>query len=270
VNVRSSTRESLAAGTTVRLDLAYDGTEFAGWQRQPNALAVQQVLEEALEALLGAPVRAVGAGRTDAGVHADGQAVSLVLPRPFAAAGLIPALNHRLPRTVRALGAEARPAGWDARKGARAKLYRYRLVLELPVPPELGRFVVPSPAGTDVDRLEAAARALVGRHDFRAFALAGGAAKTTVRRIFAAGWTRRGAELRFEIVGEGFLRGMVRSLVGTLLEVGTGGRSVEGFATLLGGADRGSAGPTAPAAGLALVAVDDGLSAPRIGAESLW
>lgn len=260
----------LAAGSVVRLDLAYDGTEFAGWQRQPNAVAVQEVLEEALGALLGAPVRTVGAGRTDAGVHADGQAVSLVLPRPFPAEGLVHALNHRLPPAVRALRAEARPHGWDARRGARAKLYRYRLSRARPVPPELARFVVPAPPGIELGRLEAGTRPLVGRHDFRAFALSGGAARTSVRRVFAAGWRARGDELRFEIVGEGFLRGMVRSLVGTLLEVGRGERSAASIGALLEGADRSAAGPTAPAGGLALVAVDDGLAEPRIGAESLW
>jgi tRNA pseudouridine38-40 synthase len=244
------------------LTLAYEGTRFAGWQRQSNALAVQQLLEEALAKLTGESVRTVGAGRTDAGVHAEGQAVSLALRRDFPPERLLGGLNHHLPADVRVRAACRAPAGFDARRDARAKVYRYRLATTVPPPPRVARFVVPAPPELDPGRLAAGARALAGRHDFAAFALAGGAARTSVRRIFCAAFDERptagGSELVFRIAGEGFLRGMVRSLVGTLIEVGTGRRSLADFASLLAGGERGAAGPTAPARGLCLERVDFG------------
>jgi tRNA pseudouridine38-40 synthase len=238
------------------LTVAYAGTAYAGWQRQSNALAVQQVLEEALARIAGGTVRAVGAGRTDAGVHADGQAVSIELPRALSPGALVQGTNTHLPADVRVLAARAVPPGFDARRDAVAKIYRYRLSRAETIAPALRPFVVTAPRRLDGAALGAAARAIVGRHDFTAFALAGGAATTTARRIFAAAWEERGDELVFRVVGEGFLRGMVRSLVGTMLEVGDGRRELSGFVALLAGAPRGDAGPTAPAAGLSLERVD--------------
>ena len=259
-----------AAGESVRLVVAYDGTAYAGWQRQPNAVAVQQRLEEALERLLGAPARTVGAGRTDAGVHAEGQVVSSALPRPFAISGLVAGLNHHLPPDIRVRAATPAPLGYDARRAAVAKRYRYRLLPGGPPSPALARYVVAVEGALDRGRLEAATRPLVGRHDFSAFALAGGAARTSVRRIFAARWQREGDELVLRLCGDGFLRGMVRGLVGTLLEVASGRRSLDELVRLLGGGARSAAGPTAPARGLCLEAVDE---APAHGAgapAALW
>jgi tRNA pseudouridine38-40 synthase len=240
----------------VRATLAYVGTRYAGWQRQANAVAVQQVVEEALAALTGERVTVVGAGRTDAGVHADGQVISFSLARDFALAGLVFGGNRHLPGDVRLLDAELAPAGFDAQRSAAAKLYRYRLERTPLVEPAKAPFVAPAPPDVALEPLSAAARALVGTHDFAAFELAGGRTRTSRRRIFAAAWEENGSELVFRIAGEGFLRGMVRSLVGTLLEVGTGKRPLEGFVALLGGARRGDAGPTAPAHGLTLERVD--------------
>ncbi|HEX9801359.1 MAG TPA: tRNA pseudouridine(38-40) synthase TruA [Thermoanaerobaculia bacterium] len=239
------------------LTVAYVGTRYAGWQRQTNALAVQEVLEKALSRLAAGAVTTIGAGRTDAGVHAEGQAVSIALPRELPASALVLGANAELPADVRVLAAREVPAGFDARREAAAKLYRYRLSRAAPIAPAARPFVVPAPRELDPAALGAAALALVGHHDFAAFALAGGAAATTARRVFAAAWEERGEELVFRIAGEGFLRGMVRSLVGTLLEVGSGRRSVDGFAALLAaGSARGEAGPTAPAEGLCLERVD--------------
>jgi tRNA pseudouridine38-40 synthase len=240
----------------VRATLAYVGTRYAGWQRQANALAVQQVVEEALAELTGQRLRVVGAGRTDAGVHADRQVISFSLAREFPLQGLVYGGNQRLPDDVRLLDAELAPPGFDAQRAATGKLYRYRLDRSLLVDPSRAPFVVPAPADVDLERLNAATRALVGEHDFAAFELAGGRTKTSRRRIFAAAWEERGSELVLRIVGEGFLRGMVRSLVGTLLEVATGKRSLERCVALLSGASRGEAGPTAPAHGLSLERVD--------------
>jgi tRNA pseudouridine38-40 synthase len=235
-----------------RLTLSYRGTAYAGWQRQENALAVQQVVEEALERLLGHPARIVGASRTDAGVHARGQAAHLELPAPFPERGLVHGANHHLPADVRVLAAAAMPAGFHARRHAWGKEYLYRLSRAAVLSPLDALFVAPAPAGIDAAPMARAADLLPGRHDFSAFALAGGSHGQPFRRIVSARWEESGDELAFRIVGEGFLRGMVRALVGTLIEVGTGRRSVESFAGLLAGRPRSAAGPTAPAHGLAL------------------
>jgi tRNA pseudouridine38-40 synthase len=238
------------------LTVAYIGTAYSGWQRQANAVAVQERLEEALAALVGGPVRTLGAGRTDAGVHAEGQAVSVALPRELPSRALVGGTNARLPADIRVLAARSVPPSFDARRDAVAKLYRYRLSRADPIPSSARPFVAPAPRELDLEAMGAAARAVVGRHDFAAFALAGGAATTSVRRIYAASWEEAGDELALRVAGEGFLRGMVRSLVGTLLEVGTGRRTVAEFAALLAGAPRAAAGPTAPAHGLCLERVD--------------
>jgi tRNA pseudouridine38-40 synthase len=239
-----------------RLTLAYVGTRYAGWQRQPDAPTVQAELESALERLSGAPARTIAAGRTDAGVHAEGQLVSCALARELPEPALVSGTNHFLPADVRVLAAERAPAEFDARRDAAAKVYRYRLAAGARVAPERAPFVLAAGERLDFARLEAGARALVGRHDFSAFRLAGGAARTSERRIFAAGWRREGDELVFRIVGEGFLRGMVRGLVGTLVDVGAGRRRLDEMVALLAGGERGDAGPTAPAHGLCLERVD--------------
>ncbi|MFL6231531.1 MAG: tRNA pseudouridine(38-40) synthase TruA [Thermoanaerobaculia bacterium] len=237
---------------TYRLTLSYRGAAYAGWQRQENAVAVQQVVEEALERLLGAPVRAVGASRTDAGVHARGQVAHLELERDFPPRALVHGTNRFLPEDVRVLAAAAVPPGFHARKSAWGKEYLYRLSRAPVIPPLDSLFVALAPAGLDLDRMARAASCLPGRHDFSAFALAGGSHGQPFRRIVSARWEERGDEWAFQVVGEGFLRGMVRALVGTLVEVGTGRRTPESFAGLLAGRPRGEAGPTAPAHGLVL------------------
>jgi tRNA pseudouridine38-40 synthase len=243
-----------------RLTLAYRGGAYVGWQRQPNGLSVQQVVEEALADLLGGDARLIGASRTDAGVHARGQVAHLELAASFPERGLVHGTNHRLPEDVRVLAAARAPQGFHARRCAQAKEYRYRLVRAAVVSPLDSPFAVRAAPHLDIVAMAAAAAHLVGRHDFGAFALAGGAHRSPVRRIFAAEWLERGEELVFRVVGDGFLRGMVRSLVGTLLEVGHGRRSPASLSDLLAGRPRSAAGPSAPARGLALERV---LYAPK-------
>lgn len=238
-----------------RLILAYRGTDYAGWQRQANARSVQQTVEEALADLLGEAVRLHAAGRTDAGVHARGQVADLELPRPFPCRGLVHGTNHRLPADVRVLAADPMPDGFSARRHAAAKTYLYRLhrLRLAPVPlPQEAPYVAPVPDRIDLPRLRRASALLVGRHDFAAFALPGGGPTTTVRRLFAVDVDEAGPELRLRFTGDGFLRGMVRSLVGTLVEVGAGRREPESLAALLAGGRRQEAGFTAPARGLEL------------------
>jgi tRNA pseudouridine38-40 synthase len=235
-----------------RLILSYRGERYAGWQRQENALTVQEVLETALERLLGRPVRVAGASRTDAGVHARGQAASLELEAPFSPQGLVHGTNHRLPDDVRVLAACEMPPGFHARKHAASKTYSFRLSRAPVISPLDAPTTVRIPHGIDLVQMVRATEALPGRHDFSAFALAGGSHGQPFRTIMAAAWEERGEELLVRITGDGFLRGMVRALVGTLIEVGTGRRTPEGFAALLAGAPREAAGPTAPAHGLVL------------------
>lgn len=243
----------------VRLIVSYDGAAFAGWQRQANAVAVQEVLEGALGALLAAPVRAVGASRTDAGVHARGQSVHLE-PVETAAAlpprALVHGANHRLPAALRVLAAHVMPPGFHARRHACAKEYSYRLSRAAVLSPLDAPYAVQAPPRLDLAAMRRAAAALPGRHDFSAFAIAGGSHTQPFRTIAAATLEEAGEELVFRVVGDGFLRGMVRRLVGTLLEVGSGRRPPDSMAALLAaGGDapaRSEAGPTAPPHGLVL------------------
>ncbi len=235
-----------------RLILSYRGGGYAGWQRQANALTVQEVLEGALADLLARPVRAVAASRTDAGVHARGQAVHIELPRPFPEGGLVHGSNQRLPEDVRVLAATRVPSGFHARKWAWAKEYSYRLVRARILSPLDAPFALRVDPRLDLEALWRATGQLLGRHDFSAFALAGGAHRQPFRTILGASWREQGADLTFSVIGDGFLRGMVRGLVGTLLEVATGRRSLARFTDLLSGGERGAAGPTAPPQGLVL------------------
>lgn len=241
-----------------RLTLAYLGTDFAGWQRQANAPTVQATVEEALGGLVGERVTLQGAGRTDAGVHARGQVAHLDLARPFSPDGLVLGGNFRLPETIRLLAAELAPPGFHAQFSAVAKEYRYRFYRARRAPPDLLPRVTLVPTELDLESLAAATLHLPGRHDFSAFALAGASYRTSERTLFRAGWEEAGPELALCVVGDGFLRGMVRGLVGTLLEVALGQRSPEGIATLLAGGERGAAGPTAPAHALSLERIDYG------------
>ena len=246
--------ESAGEGKSLRfrLTLAYLGHPFSGWQRQPNAPTVQETLEAALAGLVGGRVATTGAGRTDAGVHARGQVVHGTLPRPLPTRALVYGLNARLPASIRVLAALEAPAEFDARRHAEAKAYSYRLSRAAVVSPFESPFVWQVPAKIDPAALRDGATRIVGRHDFSAFALAGGSHRSAMRTVFAAEWREAGEELHFHIVGDGFLRGMVRGLVGTLVEGALGRREPGNLTGLLAGGTRGEAGPTAPAAGLCL------------------
>ncbi|MEM9554961.1 MAG: tRNA pseudouridine(38-40) synthase TruA [Acidobacteriota bacterium] len=242
--------------TTLRLVLAYDGSRYAGWQRQSNALAIQQVVEDALSDLLDGRIVVHGAGRTDAGVHALAQVAhleSVDARRALPLKALVHGTNHRLPPDIRVRAAQRMADGFHARKSTAGKTYVYRLWPGRVVPPTWAPTCVAQPRPLDFAALRTAARSLAGRHDFSAFALAGGSHRSAVRRLFAVTVDTEGEQIVLRFAGEGFLRGMVRSLIGTLLEVGSGDRPPGDIVRLLApGTTRDDAGPTAPAHGLCL------------------
>jgi tRNA pseudouridine38-40 synthase len=236
---------------TARLLIEYDGTGFSGWAAQPAQRTIQGELQRALALVLRHPVLLIVAGRTDAGVHATGQVAS-----HEGEAAQLGSLNALLPDDVAVLRSEPAPDGFDARRDATSRAYRYR-VLARPARTALdpGR-ILHWPRPLDRDSLDACAAALVGSHDFTAFTPTETHHVRFERNVFAASWrTAPGDVLEFWIEADTFMRHMNRVLVGTMLEVAQGRRTVEQFGALLTGRPRAEAGQTAPARGLHLAGV---------------
>src|SRR5688500_4226083 len=227
---------------TLKLTLAYDGSRFVGWQRQAAGESIQGLLEDALAAFEGAPVSVQGAGRTDAGVHALGQVASVRVTFGHDVATLTRALNARLPEDVRVLAVADVPADFHARFSARGKTYQYRLRNAAIASPFERAYVWHVPEPLAQDAMAAAAALLIGRHDFAAFRSAGAEVATTVRTVTRSEWTEEDRLLTYHVAGDGFLRHMVRAIVGTLVEVGRGWRAPEAVGALLRGGTRAAAG----------------------------
>jgi tRNA pseudouridine38-40 synthase len=242
----------------LRLVLEYDGTDFAGWQRQAQGeRTVQGVLGEALARVCGAEGEVEGAGRTDAGVHARGQVAGVRIETRLGPGELLRALNAVLPRDLAVLSVEEAPAGWHPRRSARSKLYRYAIWNGRVRSPLRERFAHWVPQPLDVAAMAKAASSLVGTRDFRSFQAAGSGVERTVRTLYRAEVLGvAGVELALELVGDGFLRHMVRNVAGTLIEVGLGRRAPESLPGLLDARNRDLAGPTAPPQGLSLVQLE--------------
>jgi len=245
----------------LKLILAYDGSEFSGWQVQPDAATIQGMLASAIGRLTGEKVLPQGSGRTDAGVHALAQVATFSTASPIPVENFVKALNHVLPASIRVLQAEEAPAGFHARKSARAKTYRYRIFRGAICPPFLPRYVWHYPFPLDEEAMEKAAGFVVGEHDFTSFAAADpergrDEEVSNLRTILVSRWVREGEEFVYSVRGSGFLHHMVRNLVGTFLLVGKGTLKPEDVARILGAQDRSVAGATAPASGLYLVNVE--------------
>lgn len=239
----------------VKLVLAYDGTDFHGWARQPGVRTVQGVLEEALGRMLRQPRRLSVAGRTDAGVHAEGQVASFAAPAGTDPARIQFALNAMLGPEIVVLGAEVAADTFDARHSATGREYLYRMDTG-PLPdPFTARFVWHRPARLSLPRMRTAAHALVGEHDFASFCRAPKLPSGTVRTLIRLAVSARGERVEFRALADGFLHQMVRSLVGTLVAVGEGKIDPQAMADILGARSRSAAGPVAPAQGLSLVRV---------------
>ena len=234
----------------------YDGTNYHGWQIQSNGRTVQGELTRALSILDHRPVTVYGAGRTDAGVHAEGQIANFFLERDFEPRWLRDAINGNLDRDIRVLEAVPVFDGFNARYSARQKTYRYRIWTAEVVSPFVYRYVHHYRAGLDVDEMGRAAVPLIGRHDFTAFTVASSDAEDHVRTLIRVNIERDADEILIVVAADGFLRYMVRTIVGTLMEVGRGKRTAASVAAALESLDRANAGPSAPANGLTLVRVD--------------
>ncbi len=241
----------------LRLTLAYDGTEYGGWQRQPNAVTIQAKLELALRRVTGEDIKTEASGRTDAGVHARGLAVSWRTESTLPNETLRRAVNAYLPEDICVLAVEDAPRGYHAIRDTVRKRYRY-CVQAGPLRDVFQRYYVWHVWHTlDVEAMRKAARTLVGRHDFASFQTAGSQRKTTVRTVFdltlEESTNEFGQHVTFEIEADGFLYNMVRNIVGTLVEVGRGKHPPEWVEEVLERCDRRAAGPTAPPQGLTLL-----------------
>jgi tRNA pseudouridine38-40 synthase len=247
-----------------KLLLAYDGSDFCGWQVQPDQPTIQGQLSDAIERVTGERVLPQGSGRTDAGVHALGQVASFRLEAPIPPANLLRALNRALPESIRVFAAEIALPGFHARHSAVEKTYEYRIFRGEICPPTLARFVYALNWPLNVEAMTQAAGFVLGEHDFTSFAAndpdaasreSGCREQNCVRKVLESSWTTEPSQLVYRVTGSGFLHHMVRNLVGTLLEVGRGSMAADSIPEVIAARSREAAGPTAPAGGLFLVRV---------------
>jgi tRNA pseudouridine38-40 synthase len=246
----------------LKLTLAYDGTDFSGWQIQPDGSTIQGTLASAIGRITGEKVLPQGSGRTDSGVHALAQVATFTTESVIPTSNLTVALNDILPASIRVLEAREMPAEFHARKSARTKTYRYRMYRNAICPPFLARYVWHYPYPLNEDAMITAAPLIEGEHDFTSFAAVDpergveADERSNVRRVFSSTWRRESDELVCEVRGNGFLHHMVRNLVGTFLLVGKETLKTEDVTAILEARNRSAAGATAPASGLYLVAVE--------------
>ena len=245
-----------------KLLIQYDGTDFHGWQMQENSRTIQGELERVIGMIEDADVAVVGSGRTDAGVHAEGQVANVLLNRPFMPDRLKNAINGNLWRDIRIMKAEKSPDDFHARFSAKMKTYVYRVVNAPVMSPFWRRFAHHEHRPLDIARMNDVARFFLGEHDWTAFSSAQADGENRVRNVtdftIASSWDDRAqaSMIEFRITANGFLRYMVRSIVGTMLEVGRGEKDSDTIQTAIVGGDRGLSGKTAPAQGLTLLRVD--------------
>ncbi len=276
---------------TWKLTLAYDGSDFQGWQVQPGLPTIQGELQAALGRITGETPLPQGSGRTDAGVHAMAQVASFALRAPIPPENLHRALNRTLPPSIRISEARTVRSTFHARHSAIAKTYEYRIFRAAICPPFLARYVYACPWALDLDKLQACARLFEGEHDFQSFAASDpdlsqrepsldvaeleprAPLHSTVRTIYFSSWEQRQTEagelVVYRVRGNGFLHHMVRNLAGTMIDVGRGQLTLEEIPGILAARSRSAAGPTAPARGLFLHSVEyddrDSLFAPESG-----
>ena len=240
---------------TIKLIIEYDGTNYNGWQTQPNGLAVQQVVEKALLRLLGEPVRLRSSGRTDAGVHATGMVASFLTSRDLPLRAFVEGSNSFLPPDIAILSASEAHSGFMPIQDALSKHYRYTIYNTLLRSPLRRSYTWHVREPVDLAAMREAAGYFVGRHDFAAFRASNCSTKTTVRSVHSVSICQEGDLILIDVIGEGFLKNMVRIMAGTLVDIGRGRFSPDYIAWLLKNPDRKKAGVTAPACGLCLIHV---------------
>ena len=243
-----------------KLTVAYDGTDFCGWQAQPGQRTVQGVVEEAWKEITGEQVRVTATSRTDSGVHARGQIVGVESNTQVPMQKLLTGMNSKLPEDVLVRSVEEAPEGFHATYDAKGKRYRYQLHNDRRRPLFDRKYVWHVPQPLDVEAMHSAGQALVGKHDFESFQSAGSERESTVRTIFAVdvlgGQGEDGSQIWIEVEGDGFLYNMVRVIVGTLVAVGIGRKPETWVAEVLAACDRQAADKTAPPEGLFLLYVN--------------
>ena len=243
----------------IRIDVAYDGTDYHGWQVQPGLTTIQGLLQDIVSSIEGKPVRVAGSGRTDAGVHALAQVAAFTIENPIPVENLQKAVNRLLPQDIRVLSAAEVPADFHPRFDARAKTYEYRIFRgEICLPFER-RYVHHHPYSLCVERMMEVAPLLVGEHDFTAFAASDdrdATGRSRVRNISLSQLTSEGERACYRVRGSGFLKHMVRNIVGVLLEVGKGNLNAAAVEARLTPGCGIPVGPRAPASGLFLVKVE--------------
>jgi tRNA pseudouridine38-40 synthase len=243
----------------IKIDLSYDGTDYHGWQVQPGLPTIQGTLEQVLSAIEGQPIQVAGSGRTDAGVHALAQVAAFTIANPIPVENLQRAMNRLLPRDIRVTGATEVPADFHPRFEAQAKTYEYRIFRGEICPPFERRYVYHHPYPLAVDDMIQAAPLLEGKHDFTAFSATDDRdeqAGSKVRTIFSSQLALQDGRLLYRVRGSGFLKHMVRNIVGVLLEVGKGNVDRAGVLARLEPGCAIAPGPTAPARGLFLISVE--------------
>lgn len=235
-----------------KITIEYDGTGYCGWQVQPNGRSIQSTLEQAISTFFGATTRITGSGRTDAGVHALGQVANFLVEKDADAHRILRGLNALTPPDIAVTQIEGVSDAFDSRRDARSRVYEYHLLNRATASPFFRNRAWHIHEPLDRAAMKEAVAGLIGEHDFSSFRAAGCEAAHPIRRIYQASWEQRNDLLVFTIEGTAFLRHMVRNIIGTVVEVGRGGRSPRSFWDLLGAADRTQAGPTAPPHGLYL------------------
>lgn len=237
----------------LKLTLAYDGSNYHGFQRQKNAVGIQQIVEKALSRMFGEEIKIAASGRTDTGVHAHAQVISFATGGTVPTDKIVQAMSSYLPEDIVAWKAEDVTADFNARYSAVAKRYIYRILITEAVNPFERNYAWQFKKMPDLSLMQAAADVIIGEHDFSAFRSAGSAPVKTIKNIYKAEWTRIGEqELRFTIEGDGFLYHMVRNLVGAMVRVGLGKITLERFKEIFASGDRRQAGTSAPPQGLYL------------------
>ena len=239
----------------VKLTITYDGTNFCGWQVQPKKRTVQGEIQKALKNLTKEGIKIVGSGRTDSGVHAEGQVAEFTTSSKVPAEKFAPALNAMLPSDVKILKSQKAKDSFCAIKGAKKKTYTYRFYKSQTELPLKERFAVRLEKDLDVTSIKECAKLLEGEHDFKAFSSSGGSAKTSVRTIYKIAIKNTKQELCFSITGNGFLYNMVRIIVGTLIKVGEKKATIKDVEKMLSTKNRELGGRTLPAKGLTLTKV---------------